>query len=70
MDTVEAVMTIEGGEAGPEKIMEAWAHLIKTGVVWQLQGFYQRGAHQLIRAGWISPEGEILSPVESSGNEM
>lgn len=60
MDATDACITIEQGDAGPEKIMEAWAYLIRTGIVWQLQGFYGRGAEHLIEAGWISPEGEIL----------
>ena len=66
MSDLDAILTIEQGDEGPEKTLEAWAHLIRSGVVWKLQGFYQRGAIELIGAGWISPEGEILSELSSN----
>lgn len=34
-----------------EKRVEAWQHLIDTGLAWSLQGFFGRTATQLIREG-------------------
>lgn len=61
MDNFEAVMIAEGVEDADEaKQMEAWAHLIKTGTCWRLQGWFGRAASQLIEAGYISKDGEVL----------
>ena len=34
-----------------EQVIEAWQHLIDTGLCWQLQGFFGRTARQLINDG-------------------
>lgn len=34
-----------------ERIIEAWQHLIDTGLAWSLQGFFGRIASRLIEAG-------------------
>ena len=39
--------------------MRAWALLIKTGLCWQLQGWFGRRAAEFINAGWISKSGRI-----------
>lgn len=39
--------------------LRAWAYLIKSGQVWNLQGSYGRGAADLIENGWISKTGVI-----------
>lgn len=57
-----AVSIIEGfsdEEATYMETLEAWAYLIKTGQVWSLQGFYGRGATDLIENGWITKDGQI-----------
>jgi hypothetical protein len=41
--------------------VELFAFLIRSGLVWTLQGWYGRAALDLIDAGIISSEGEILS---------
>lgn len=53
MDNFEAVMIAEGAmEAeSEEQAIEAWQHLIDTGMAWQLQGFFGRSAQSLIDAG-------------------
>lgn len=50
---------IEGFESVDAHEIEAWAFLIKTGRVWQLQGFYGRTAHRLIQDKFVSPDGVI-----------
>jgi|TARA_R100000149_G_C5813228_1_gene95636 hypothetical protein len=34
-----------------EKIIEAWQHLIDTGLAYELQGWFGRTANQLIKEG-------------------
>ena len=34
--------------ADDDEQIEAWQHLIDTGIVWQLQGWYERTAKRLI----------------------
>jgi hypothetical protein len=52
MDNFEAVMIAEGvTEADQETQIEAWQHLIDTGLVWQLQGTFGRTAQALIEQG-------------------
>ena len=34
-----------------EQIIEAWQHLINTGLCWRLQGWFGRGARDLIANG-------------------
>ena len=35
----------------PEQYIEAWQHLIDTGLVWKLQGWFGRTAQTLISEG-------------------
>ena len=35
----------------PEQYIEAWQHLITTGLVWKLQGYFGRTAQTLISEG-------------------
>lgn len=52
MNTFEAIQIIEGEtDADEVMILEAWQHLIDTGLVWSLQGFYGRTAWRLIDLG-------------------
>lgn len=50
-DMVGFVMAFEAGELEEDEVVEGFQHLIDTGVVWQLQGFYGRTAAALIEAG-------------------
>jgi hypothetical protein len=55
MDTFTACMIAEGvDEATEEQQIEAWQHLVDTGVVWSLQGWYGRTAKLLIEEGVIT----------------
>lgn len=52
MDTLEAIEIIEGdNQASSDKIIEAWQSLIDSGIVWSLQGWYQRTATWMIEDG-------------------
>lgn len=53
MTDLDAIMLIEDaeGENDEDEIIEAWQHLINTGTVWSLQGFYGRTAANLISEG-------------------
>ena len=58
MDSLDAVMLIESGDATDEQMVEAFQSLIDSGVVWKLQGFYGRTARGLIEAGYCTPAKE------------
>ena len=56
MDSCTAVMIAEGvDEASEEKQIEAWQHLIDTGLCWSLQGCFGRQAKALIEVGICTP---------------
>lgn len=50
-----AVGIAEGFEEAEseERVIEAWQHLVDTGLAWRLQGWFGRTAAQLIEAGVI-----------------
>ena len=56
MDSYLAVMLAEGVEEpeSQEQIIEAWQHLVNTGLAWTLQGWFGRTARGLIDQGVIS----------------
>jgi hypothetical protein len=60
MPDVNDVIAWENGELDEEQTVEFFAGLIRSGLVWQLQGVYGRTARDLIEAGLVSPEGEVL----------
>jgi fatty acid-binding protein DegV len=53
MENFEAVMLAEGAEeaSSEEEFIRAWQHLIDTGIVWSLQGWFGRTAKNLIDEG-------------------
>jgi hypothetical protein len=54
MDNFTATMIAEGvEEATEEEQINAWQHLVDTGLAWQLQGWFGRVAEQLIDEGII-----------------
>jgi hypothetical protein len=61
MTTVDKINAFENGEMGVEETIDFFAEIIKSGLVWQLQGTYQRTACSFINAGHISPKGAVLS---------
>ena len=57
MDNYTAVGIAEGfvEPKNPEQIIEAWQHLINTGIAWTMQGWFGRTATQLIEMGVCKP---------------
>ena len=54
LDTITAIQIIEGSIPSEEaEQLNAWQLLIDSGVVWQLQGAYTRGALSLIEEGLV-----------------
>lgn len=54
---MNAIMIAEGAEEPTEKMgyIDAWQHLVDTGEVWKLQGFFGRTAMRLISDGIVKP---------------
>jgi len=51
----------EGENATEEQQIEAWQHLIDTGLAWTLQGWFGRRAAELIEQGVCSaPVGKVV----------
>jgi hypothetical protein len=52
MKDFDAVMIAEGAQdADDETTIQAWQHLIDTGLCWRLQGWFGRRATELIENG-------------------
>lgn len=47
-----------GGNMTQEEMIRGFQHLLDSGLVWQLQGSYQRMATSLLEAGLIHRSGE------------
>jgi len=56
-DTVGFVMDFEGGDISPARLVQGFAHLVRTGDAYRLQGFYGRTAEALIERGLIDRAG-------------
>lgn len=57
---VDQIIAFESGELGSHDVVRLFAGLVKSGLAWTLQGYYGRRAARLIKAGFISREGNVL----------
>lgn len=54
-------MAAESGEIETaEEYIDGMAAMIESGVVWHLQGSWQRAAISVIEAGYVDREGNVL----------
>ena len=53
MDTVSQIMAYENGEMEQSEMIAFFQFLLDSGMIYSLQGSYQRTAQQLIEAGLI-----------------
>lgn len=60
MPDIDKIIAFESGELSSNEVLDLFADMITSGVVWHLQGVYGRVANDLIGHGWISPEGDVL----------
>ena len=54
------IIEYESGELSDSGTLALFAHLIKTGDAYRLQGSYGRMAERLIKAGLIDRQGNVL----------
>jgi hypothetical protein len=59
MDYIDSIIDYEQGDMTEQEMVYFFAELIKSGIVWELQGHYGRTASALIREGWIDSEGNV-----------
>lgn len=59
MDQLTAMMQYEEGTITYQDFIKLFSNLIKSGLCWQLQGFYGRTAKDLIDEGLITEQGRI-----------
>ena len=57
----KATMIAEGAEEPTEEMgyIDAWQHLVNTGEVWKLQGWFGRSAMRMISDGTITPVANV-----------
>lgn len=58
LSNYKATMICEGviETESNDQLIEAWQHLIDTGLAWTLQGWFGRRAADLIEAGICTPQ--------------
>ena len=60
---INEMIAFESGELSDEKTLKLFSKLIKSGLVWKLQGHYGRTADNLIKTGYLDRKGKILRKV-------
>lgn len=58
IDLLGNIISYETGELSAPSMVVLFAYLVKTGLVWSLQGSYGRVAKALIEKGYINAQGE------------
>ena len=62
VDNFRAIGIAEGfvEAENEDQVIEAWQHLVETGLAWNLQGWFGRTAKHLIQEGVINPPDFIV----------
>ena len=60
---INEMIAFESGELSDEKTLKLFSKLIKSGLVWKLQGYYGRTADNLIKTGYLDRKGKISRKV-------
>ncbi len=60
VNLVGKIMDYEAGEMSGNKTVEFFSEMVKDGIVYQLQGCYQRALRGLIQAGYLAANGDVL----------
>lgn len=55
-----SIISYENGSLADDKIIDLFAHLVRTAAAWSMQGSYGRQAARLIEHGYITADGEVL----------
>jgi hypothetical protein len=58
---IDWITEYETGDLSPKQTLELFSQLIKNGILWQLQGSYQRTARTMMDQGYLDSAGNILS---------
>ena len=72
MDNFTAVGIAEGfiDAESQDQYIEAWQHLIDTGMAWTLQGWFGRTAMHLIEKGYCdAPANKLHAPARTTGKD-
>lgn len=58
MDNYTAIGIAEGfvPADSEDQVLEAWQHLVNTGLAWMMQGWFGRQAQDMIDQGLINPK--------------
>lgn len=64
-DEVGAIMAFEEGELSLAGIQELFTHLLASGLVWRLQGMYQRALFSLIHQGVLTAEHGVTKQLKA-----
>lgn len=68
-DLIGSIMDYESGVLSELATLRLFAHLVKTGQAWTLQGHYGRTAQALIRGGLITRDGRVVPGAYGAGEE-
>lgn len=60
MDHISMIIKYEQGDLSFQQTLDLFSELIKSELVWKLQGHYGRTAVALIKNGYLSKNGDIL----------
>lgn len=53
-DVVGQITAFEEGQLNEAEVAELFQYLADTGIIWSLQGSYQRALSELVALGWVT----------------